>query len=262
MDTGYGNLLAPAERVEVLDRTRAALGGRRFVAGAVVVDVPGSPFDLAAYQREMAAVVQRGGTPVVCQSFGLTALPGPDLIAAYERLGGGCDGFIAFELGTMFAPFGAIYPLDVYRGLLGVRRCLGAKHSSLRRAAEWERLALRDAVRPDFRVYTGNDLAIDMVIYGSDYLLGLSTFAPEEFARRDEYWTRGDPRFYEWNDLLQYLGFFTFRPPVPAYKHSAAMFLKLRGLIGCDATHPRSPTRPASDLDILADLADRLRRAA
>ena len=35
------------------------------------------------------------------------------------------------------------------------------------------------SVRPDFLVLTGNDLAIDMVMYGSDYLLGLSTFAPD-----------------------------------------------------------------------------------
>ena len=61
-------------------------------------------------------------------------------------------------------------------------QCIGAKHSSLSRQLEWDRLALRDATRPDFHVFTGNDLAIDMVMYGSDYLLGLSTFAPEEFA--------------------------------------------------------------------------------
>ena len=36
--------------------------------------------------------------------------------------------------------------------------------------------------RPDFLVLTGNDLGIDMVMYGSDYLLGLSTFAPDLFA--------------------------------------------------------------------------------
>ena len=42
---------------------------------------------------------------------------------------------------------------------------------------------------------------------------------------------------------------------MPAYKHSAAMFLKLRGWIGHDATHPRSPTRPDSDRDILAAIA-------
>ena len=34
------------------------------------------------------------------------------------------------------------------------------------------------------------------------------------------------------NDALQYLGAFAFRPPVPAYRHSAAQFLALRGWIG------------------------------
>ena len=83
--------------------------------------------------------------------------------------------------GTMFAPFGKIYDLATYEGLLGIKECIGAKHSSLSRELEWERLALRDKIRPDFKVFTGNDLAIDMVMYGSDYLLGLSTFAPDYF---------------------------------------------------------------------------------
>ena len=39
----------------------------------------------------------------------------------------------------------------------------------------------------------------------------------------------GDLRFYELNDLLQYLGSFSFREPVPAYRHDAAMFLRTRG---------------------------------
>jgi hypothetical protein len=261
MDTGYGNLIDEPTKLAVLDRTKAILDRHPFVAGAFVGDKPSDPFNGDAYARAIAQIVTRGGTPVIFQSHGLTSLPDAELIAAYESLGRHCDAFIGFELGTMFAPFGKIYSLDVYRGLLGVRKCLGAKHSSLHRKPEWERLALRDAVRPDFRVYTGNDLAIDMVIYGSDYLLGLSTFAPEAFARRDDYWKVADSRFYELNDLLQYLGFFAFRPPVPAYKHSAAMFLKFRGQIGCDDTHPRSPSRPAADRAVLADIADRLRPA-
>src|SRR6185295_9973154 len=106
-------------------------------------------------------------------------------------------------------------------------------------------LRLRDQERPDFLVLTGNDLAIDMVMYGSDYLLGLSTFAPDLFAQRDALWASGDPAFYELNDKLQYLGHFAFRDPVPAYKHNAAQFLKLRGWIACDATHPRSAARPS-----------------
>lgn len=258
MDTGFGNLLSHEERVKVLDATRSALGGRPFVAGVFVADQPGAPFDREAYLRSMEPIVARGGTPVIFQSYGLTQLPDAELVAAYDSLGEHCDGFIGFELGTMFAPFGKIYSLEAYRGLLGVTKCLGAKHSSLRRDLEWDRLQLRDAVRPDFKVYTGNDLAIDMVMYGSDYLLGLSTFAPDLFAKRDRLWAAGDPAFYEANDVLQYLGFFAFRNPVPAYKHSAAMFLKLRGWIGCDDTHPRGAKRPAADREVLAEITSRL----
>jgi dihydrodipicolinate synthase/N-acetylneuraminate lyase len=258
MDTGYVNLLDAATKLAVLDRTQSVLGGRSFVAGAFVGDSPGSPFAEDEYARAMADIEARGGTPVVFQSYGLTSLADQELVAAYERLGSRVRSFIGFELGTMFAPFGKIYSLDVYEHLMRVKNCAGAKHSSLNRAREWERIVLRDRIRPDFCVFTGNDLAIDMVMYGSDYLLGLSTFAPEAFARRDAYWNSGDARFYELNDVLQYLGFLAFRAPVPAYKHSAAMFLKLRGWVGHDGTHPRSPTRPDSDRDLLAAVAERL----
>jgi dihydrodipicolinate synthase/N-acetylneuraminate lyase len=257
MDTGYVNLLDEATRAEVLRRT-ASIVGANFAAGAFVGDTPDSPFDLRAYIAQIARIQAHGGTPVIFQSYGLTNAPPDAIICAYTALAAECDRFIAFELGTMFAPFGAIYSLEVYEGLLGVRACIGAKHSSLSRALEWERLRLRDRVRPDFRVFTGNDLAIDMVMYGSDYLLGLSTFAPEAFARRDAYWAAGDPAFYALNDALQYVGMFAFRAPVPAYKHSAAQFLKLRGWIASDRTHPRSPVRPDSDIPILMLIRDQI----
>ena len=61
-----------------------------------------------------------------------------------------------------------------------------------------------------------------MIEYGSDYLLGLATFAPEKFAERDRLWETGDPAYYALSDALQYLGNICFRDPVPAYKHSAA----------------------------------------
>jgi dihydrodipicolinate synthase/N-acetylneuraminate lyase len=255
MDTGFGNLLSASQRVAVLDATRSALGGRPFVAGASVTDEPGAVYSRDGYLRAIQPILERGGTPVIVQSYGLTYLPDESLIHAYEEIGRHCDGFIAFELGTMFAPFGRIYSLDTYRELVSIKSCLGAKHSSLKRDLEWQRLMVRDQVRPEFRVYTGNDLAIDMVMYGSDYLLGLSTFAPDLFARRDQLWEAGDSGFYELNDTLQYLGFLAFRDPVPAYKHSAAMFLKLRGWIGCDATHPKSPVRPTSERVLLESIA-------
>ncbi|CAN5447192.1 dihydrodipicolinate synthase family protein [soil metagenome] len=258
LDTGFGNLLDPTVKLEVLKRTRSLLGSGPFVAGAFVGDTPGSPFNLDAYKRAMDPILQHGGTPVIFQSYGLTQQSDDDIIRSYEAIGQHAGQFIGFELGTMFAPFGKIYALDVYRGLLGIPACQGAKHSSLNRDLEWQRLQLRDTVRPDFKVYTGNDLAIDMVMYGSDYLLGLSSFAPDLFAKRDAMWASGDPGFYELNDALQYLGFFAFRNPVPAYKHTAAMFLKLRDWIGCDATHPQSATRPDSDHDVLREMLQRL----
>jgi dihydrodipicolinate synthase/N-acetylneuraminate lyase len=261
MDTGYVDLLDEATRLEVLDRTRQVLAGRPFLAGAFVADRPGSRFDRDAYLRQVEPITVCGGTPVLFQSYGLTGQADDDIVASYAELGRQGGPFIGFELGPMFAPFGKVYPLAVYQGLLGVPQCVGAKHSSLRRDLEWQRLALRDAVRPDFRVFTGNDLAIDMVMYGSDYLLGLSTFAPDLFARRDACWAEGDPAFHELNDVLQYLGFLAFRAPVPAYKHSAAMFLHLRGWVGSDATHPRSPVRPASDRAILREIGRQLNLA-
>jgi dihydrodipicolinate synthase/N-acetylneuraminate lyase len=258
MDTGYVNLLDNTMRRQVLARTREALAGGPFVAGAFVGDRPGDRFDRDAYLREVEPIPPAVATPVVFQSYGLTGQDDDGLVASYAELGRAGGPFIGFELGTMFAPFGKIYSLEAYRGLMGVPQCVGAKHSSLSRVAEWQRLRLRDEVRPDFRVFTGNDLAIDMVMYGSDYLLGLSTFAPDLFARRDACWAAGDPAFYELNDVLQCLGFLAFRPPVPAYKHSAAMFLKLRGWIQSDRTHPQSPTRPESDRELLRDIAQRL----
>jgi len=258
MDTGYVNLLDDATRRQVLAQTQDTLGGGAFVAGAFVGDRPDDGWNLDAYRTQIDLIQAHGGTPVIFQSYGLTQQDNAAIVEAYTQIAQHCPRFIGFELGTMFAPFGKIYDLEVYAGLMDIPQCLGAKHSSLSRVLEWERLELRDGRRPDFMVLTGNDLAIDMVMYGSDYLLGLSTFAPDLFARRDALWADGDPGFYELNDLLQYLGFVAFRAPVPAYKHSAAQFLKLRGWISSDTTHVRSPGRPTSDVAILRDIAERL----
>jgi dihydrodipicolinate synthase/N-acetylneuraminate lyase len=254
MDTGYVNLLAAEERRQVLVETRTLANGREYVAGAFVADMPGSVFDLDGYRRAIEQICEFAGTPVIIQSFGLTALDANRLLDAYRAIARHCPRFIGFELGTMFAQFGRIYDLETYAGLLSIPECIGAKHSSLNRGLEWQRLRLRDERRPEFLVLTGNDLAIDMVMYGSDYLLGLSTFAPEAFALRDRYWLDGDPRFFELNDRLQYLGAFAFRAPTRAYRHSAAQFLKLTGHIMDDGPPPGAPTRPQSDLAVLAEI--------
>jgi dihydrodipicolinate synthase/N-acetylneuraminate lyase len=258
MDTGYANLIDESTRLNVLKRTASLLKGQPYIAGAFVKDQPHEPFSLSAYQRALDPIQTHGGTPIIFQSYGLTQQDSQGIYHSYEQIARECDRFLAFELGQAFAPFGKIYELELYEQLLKIPACYGAKHSSLKRTLEWQRLNLRDRVRPEFLVLTGNDLAIDMVMYGSDYLLGLSTFCPEHFAKRDRLWANNHPNFYELNDLIQYLGFFAFRPPVPAYKHSAAMFLHLRGWILCPQTHPQSPSRPESDREVLRDIMERL----
>ncbi len=264
MDTGYGHLVDEATRAEVLRRTQLLSAGRKYVAGAFVKDAAGAPLDIDGYRRSMDQIQSFDGIPVVVQSHGLVSNADEQIVQAYQTLGASSDAFYAFELGQVFAPFGKVYSLEIYSQLMEIKSCVGAKHSSLNRMLEWQRLDLRNRQRPDFQVCTGNDLAIDMVMYGSDYLLGLSTFAPEAFAKRDAMWEVGDPEFYELNDLLQYLGTFAFRPNVPSYKHSAAMFLHLRGQITTNRTHPNSPQRPESDLpvleNILKDLQHRLEK--
>lgn len=256
MDTGYSNLLTETEREEILDLVTETAQGRPFVAGSYVEDKEG---DLkTAYLGQIEKITRRGGTPILFQCTALKAMSDDQVVDLYTELGKATPAFLAFELGEMFVPFGRIYSLETYERLLGIPSLLGAKHSSLDRGLEWARLELRDRVRPDFKVYTGNDLAIDMVIYGSDYLLGLSAFHPEAFALRDRLWKENRPEFFGLNDLLQYLGFFAFRPAVPAYKHNAAQFLKLRGLIGCDHTHAKAAARPESDVPVLADILERL----
>jgi 4-hydroxy-tetrahydrodipicolinate synthase len=158
----------------------------------------------------------------------------------------------------MFAANGEIFDEETVRRLMDIPEIKGMKHSSLDRGIELQRLALRDEYRPDFRIYTGNDLGINMIEYGSDYLLGLATFAPEKFAERDRLWEANDARYYALSDALQYLGNVAFREPVPAYKHSAAVFLHLTGRIPTGQTHPQSPMRPAWENEILRDCARRL----
>lgn len=257
MDTGYAQLIDDATRARALALAGSLTHGS-FVAGAFVADDDGDPFDLDAHVAAMAQVRDAGGTPVVFPSHGLNALDGRRWVAAHEAMAEHVDRFIGFELGPMFVPYGRIHALDDWCGLLDIEACIGAKHSSLRRQPEWDRLVRRDAVRPEFLVLTGNDLAIDMIMWGSDYLLGLSTFAPDAFARRDALWAAGDARAYELGDLLQHLGELTFRAPTPGYRHDAAMFLALRGWIDHDGVWPGAPTRPTWDRELLESIAGRL----
>jgi 4-hydroxy-tetrahydrodipicolinate synthase len=257
MDTGFGDLLAPRERARVLDATRRALGdGVPFYAGAYA---DADPDPVAGWRESAAAIAARGGRPVLVQFADLHGLAPREKAACYARAVDGLEGgALAFELSPRFAPHGEIWDDETFARVLAVPGILGAKHSSLDRATELRRLAARDRERPGFRVYTGNDLAIDLVAYGSDYLLGLATFAPERFAERDRALAADDASFLARNDALQHLGNVGFRAPIPAYKHAAAQFLHLTGRLPSDGVHPRAPRRPDAERVVLLDCAERL----
>jgi dihydrodipicolinate synthase/N-acetylneuraminate lyase len=258
MDTGYVNYMSDPEKKEVLDWTRQALGkGVPFVAGAYIEHHAGDDI-VMLYRRQIDTIVRLDGIPILFQTSRLHGKTPAKIAEIYREICRDYPHVLAFELGPMFAANGEIYDSETIRRLMDIPEIKGMKHSSLDRLLELERLALRDAQRPDFRIYTGNDLGINMIEYGSDYLLGLAAFAPEKFAARDHLWEAGDPEYYALSDALQHLGNVAFRSPVPAYKHSAAVFLNLIGRIPSQRTHPNNPQRPAWEGEIMADCACRL----
>src|SRR6266853_3519596 len=257
MDTGYVNYLSATEKLDVLRWTREALGtDAQFVGGAYIEGQPGDIVEL--YRKQMDAIVRQGGIPILFQTSRLHGKSAAEKAAAYRATCRGYTHVLAFELGPVFAPNGEIFDEETFRWLMDIPEIKGMKHSSLDRLVELERLALRDAHRPDFRIFTGNDLGINMIEYGSDYLLGLATFAPEKFAERDRLWEQGDSGYYALSDALQHLGNTAFRQPVPAYKHSAAIFLHRTGRIPSSLSHAKNAQRPCWEQEILRDCAVRL----
>lgn len=257
MDTGYANHLTAEERREVLGWTQRTLeAGRPFVAGVFVEGLEGALIDL--YRKGADEIVEHGGTPILFQTTRFHDWEAPQIVDLYAEICGAYPEVLGFELGQMFAPNGMIFSDEVIKGLMSIPSLKGIKHSSLSREEELRRLALRDAIRPDFRIYTGNDLGIDMIEYGSDYLLGLAAFCPEKFAERDRYWESGDDRYFALHDALQYLGNVAFRHPVPAYKHSCAMVQNLLDRIPSSRTHPDAICRPDYEEDVLRDCLKRL----
>ena len=258
MDTGYVNYLSDREREEVLVWTRQALGkGVPFVAGAYIEhELDGEIVKL--YRRQIDTIVGFDGIPILFQTARLHGQASAKIAEVYRDICRDYPHVLAFELGPMFAANGEIWNLETIRRLMDIPEIKGMKHSSLDRLLELERLALRDKHRPEFRIYTGNDLGINMIEFGSDYLLGLAAFAPEKFAERDRLWEAGDPGYYALSDALQYLGSVAFRAPVPAYKHSAAVLLNLIGRIPSDRTHPNNPQRPDWEAEMMGDCARRL----
>jgi hypothetical protein len=89
----------------------------------------------------------------------------------------------------MFAPFGQIFEIEIVKALMQIPQIKGIKHSSEPRT-EWQRLALRDEVRPEFKIYTATIWALiwrcmAVITYWAFHV------CPEAFALRDKFWAEG-----------------------------------------------------------------------
>ena len=162
----------------------------------------------------------------------------------------------------MAAAFGApapLYAADVVTRILDIASLGGLVHASLDRGAEWARVEARDVARPDFRIYSGHERALDMVAYGSDYLLATAGCAPEAFAARDRAWRQGAPVGFELNDALQALATLLYRAPDRRRPpRRAAMAAGAGRWSGHASPVPGVELRPESDLALYREIHTRL----
>lgn len=117
MDTGYVNLLTTEERGSVLAQTRDHSRGRRFIAGAFIEGEKRDP--ATAYLAQVDFIRAHGGMPILFQCSALSQASESRVLDVYKRVGKAGGPLLAFELGTMFAPFGRIYSEGMIRRLLG-----------------------------------------------------------------------------------------------------------------------------------------------
>lgn len=255
---GAGDRLSPSLRAEVVATVGAALGGGRFVAGVRAEDGADGAFDPSRLAGSVAAIARHGGVPAIFPSPTLAAMGPDEALALLAWVGEWCDRVLGVDVPAERWPGGRTWGLDAFTALLDQEPCIGLVDASWNRQLEWDRIRRRDEVRPDFRLYSANALALDQVAYGADHANDLSAAVPDAVADRDEAWAREDPGAVERNDALQALATLVFRPPVAAARHALARVLHLRGWLDHDLVHPDLPRRPVSDDELLVPALERL----
>lgn len=253
---GYADLLTDDERDDALTVTAGVARGRRFLA-AVLPESSAAPLAVR-YARAMARVRRQGGTPMMWPCSALTTLDDDAVADAYQEATVDQPGALAVEIAPALDDGSRVYSLDLFQRLTDIPTLGGVFHVSHSRVPEWYRLEARDTRRPEFRVYSGHELAIDMPAYGSDYVLASAGVLPEAFRMRDRLWTSGDAQVTELNDALQFVSAVIHRAPIAAARHSAAHVLAMRGALSGAWPHPGSARRPDAELDLLRGALERL----
>ncbi len=255
---GMGEHLAPSVRAEVVATLGAAMGGAPFVAGVRTEAGDDGGFDPSRVAGAVDSIARHGGIPALFPSPSLASLSADEALGLLAWMGEWCDRLIAVDLPAERWEGGRTFGLDAFTALLDVGHCIGAVDGTWSRQVEWDRIRRRDEVRPDFRLYSANVLAVDQIMYGADHALDLSAAVPDAVADRDRDWAGEDPGVIERDDALQALATLVFRPPVAAAHHSLAVALHVRGWLAHDRVAPGVARRPEGEVDLLAPALDRL----
>lgn len=255
---GAGDLAGPSLRAEVVATVGAAMGGHTFVAGVRAEPGDDGSFDPARLAGSVAAIARHDGIPALFPSPSLASLGLDEALGLLAWMGEWCDRLIGVDLPAERWPGGRTWGLDAFAALLEVDRCIGVVDGSWSRQAEWDRIRRRDELRPDFRLFSANALAVDQIRFGADHALDLAAAVPDALADRDEAWEREDPEALERDDAIQALATLVFRAPYAAARHSLALILLLRGWLDHDGIAPGLPRRPDSELELLLPALDRL----
>ena len=245
MDTYQINLCTAEQQTRGLEVTREVMAGRPFTAGVYIEDaINGDGVDavIRAYQKKIELLeTVYGASPIIFQTERLKGADACTVTQVYNELSKASRGGLkAFELSPVFAPNGWMFPENSLVEILAGDKWIGAKHSSLNPSMEWVLLQKIHAIGK--RLYTGNDYDFaSMMLNGSDALLGICTFIPDKFRELADALRDGDHlRFFELAAAMEFLGRVAFQPPVPAYKHGAAMVKKMRGWYPTDLLLPKN----------------------
>ena len=253
---GSVDRLGREQRTDVLATAAGVARGRRFIAGTVPTE-DAAPL-AARYGRAVDAVVRQGGTPVLLPIPELGTLDGDALAHLWRQATAGHRGVLVIEMAAAFDAAAPLYSAEVVTRILDIPSLGGMVHASLNRGLEWARIEARDVARPDFRIYSGHERALDMVSYGSDYLLATAGCAPAAFAARDRGWRQGAPVGFELNDALQALAALLYRVPIGSARHGVLQWLQARGVVEHASPVPGITRRPASDLALYREIHIRI----
>lgn len=248
MDTYQINYCTLDQQTRGLEVTREVMNGRAFTAGVYIEDeIKGDGIDdiIRAYRDKIEELELRyGASPIIFQTEQLKNADSATVVHVYQELAEASRGGLkAFELSPVFAPNGWMFPEGSLVEILAGDKWAGAKHSSLDPSIEWGLLRRMDEIGK--KLYTGNDYDFaSMIFNGSDALLGIATFMPDMFRELANALQNGERnRYLDLGNRMEFLGRVAFQPPVPAYKHSAAMVKKMRGWYPTDHVLPNNPLR-------------------